>query len=162
MKLTNRTGCLQAEEFIRREAKPFETSGLAVRLKYSRDRDAMMRGYFRIRDARLVAAVNPSAALPTALWFPVRTEAHPGGRLEHGYASEQAATLDELLIWVFFHEFHHFLCHTRQQNGSWQTKANAYGFEMLRKFKGAFGAQDGAAPAPESLAGFREPAMNRP
>ncbi len=161
MRLKNRTGCVQAENFIRQEIKPFETTGLSVCLKYTQDKDSALRGYFRLRDVRIIAAVNSTITLPAPVWLPVRTEASGGGHFQSACDEESAATLDELMVWVFFHEFHHFLCHTRQKNGSWQTKANAYGFELMRKFKNACASQT-LEPVPlqaEALR-FREPAMN--
>lgn len=145
MQLKNQTGCVRAEEFIRREAGRFETQGLAVLLKRSRDKGSVLGGSFRARDPRIVATVNPAAKLPTSLRFPVRTELRPTGHYRLGYVEAGAATFDELMVWAFFHEFHHFLCHTRQRKGSWHsnTRASAYAFETLRKFK-----NDGAASTP--------------
>jgi len=160
VRLKNRTGCIQAENFIRQEVKPFETTGLSVCLKYTQDKDSALRGYFRPRDGRIIAAVNPTVALPALLRFPVRTEASRGGHFQSAYDEVAAATLDELMIWVFFHELHHFLCHTRQRTGHWQTKANAYGFEMLRKFKSTVASQTPEpAPLPADGLRFREPTM---
>lgn len=159
MRLKNRTECRRAEAFIRREAKPFETTDLAVQLKYTGDKKAAIRGYFRLRDIRIVAAVNPQIILPAALWFPVRTELS-GSRVEAVYTAESAVTLDEMLIWVFFHEFHHFLCHSRQRAGDGQIQANAFGFEMLEKFKITLKRRkSGSEPPIETLARFQEPAM---
>ena len=160
MRLKNRTGCVQAENFIRQEVKPFETTGLSVCLKYTQDKDSALRGYFRPRDGRIIAAVHPTAALPAMVRFPVRTEASRDGHFQSAYEEEEAATLDELMVWVFFHEFHHFLCHTRQRTGHWQTKANAYGFELLRKFKGTVTSQASwPAPLPAEALKFREPVV---
>ena len=160
MKLKNQTLCLEAERFIRDELKAYQTSGLAVRLKHSRDRSACVCGYFRSRDVLLTAAVNPSASLPALLRFKVGSNGSHIGQFLWRYDEEPAASLDELMVWIFFHEFHHFLCHTRQAARSWETRAHAFGFEMLRKFKAGRAAAPSPEPAP--LAGaavaFREQA----
>ena len=71
MKLKNQTLCLEAERFIREELKAYQTTGLAVRLKHSRDRSAVVSGYFRQRDCLITAAVNPAVRLPALLRFKV-------------------------------------------------------------------------------------------
>ncbi len=135
MRLKNQTGCAEAERFIRKEAGGFRTEDLAAWMKYTRQKNAAVRGYYNRRSIRIVAAVNSSAKLPLLLRYPVRTEVIPGGRFRWIYDEEPAGTSDDLMVWVFFHELHHFLCHTKQARGDWQTRANAFGFEYLRKFK---------------------------
>jgi len=46
------------------------------------------------------------------------------------------------MVWITFHELWHFLCITGQKTGNYQTKANGFGFEMLRKFKSKWGEED--------------------
>ena len=161
MKLKNRTLCLEAERFIRERAKDWRTAGLAVRLKTTRDRSAVVSGYFRQRDCLITAAANPSAALPALLRLKVGSNGyHPGSaEVRWRFDEEAARDLDELMVWIFFHEFHHFLCDSRQASGRWETRAHAFAFEMLRKFKaGRSATESEPAPLPGAAAGFREQA----
>ena len=150
MKLKNQTLCLEAERFIREELKAYQTTGLAVRLKHSRDRSAVVSGYFRQRDCLITAAVNPAVRLPALLRFKVGSNGSHIGQFLWRYDEEPANDLDELMVWIFFHEFHHFLCHSRQASGRWETRAHAFGFEMLRKFKAG---RSAPSPEPAPLAG---------
>ncbi len=147
MRLKNRTDCFLADRFIREEVRDYQTAGLIGWLKYSRDRHSSLYCYFRERDLRIVAAVDPAIGLPGLLRFPIQTDTHWDGQSQWRYDEERADSLDEILVWVFFHELHHFLCHTRQTHGNWQTRANALGFMMLRKFR-AGQAVPSANPAP--------------
>lgn len=157
MRLKNWTACAEAEAFIRQEIKAWQTTGLTVWLKYTRDRSAGLYGYFRDREIRILAAVNTNAALPALVRFSVRTRMLPIGDFRFGHDEEPAGSLDELMVWVFFHELHHFLCHTRQRSGDWETRANTYAFEMLRKFKaGRTGAAAQPSPPPGTVVRFRE------
>lgn len=150
MRLKNRTDCLAAEVFIRGRAQAFRTAGLTAWLKYARAREpAVVRGAFNRQENRIVALVPARPALPVRLRYPVATQTFSNGQFQWVFDEETAESVDELLVWVFFHEFRHFLCHTRQAVGDWQTKANAFGFEFLRTFKATVGA--GAAPLDETV-----------
>lgn len=51
------------------------------------------------------------------------------------YDREKIRSADDLAIWTLGHEIWHYLCHTKQVKGNYQTKANAFGFNLLRQFK---------------------------
>lgn len=158
MTLRNQTLCLEADRFIRQELKAHRTAGLAVRLKASRDRSAAVCGYFRQRDCLIAAAVNPAVRLPVLLRFKVGSNGSHIGQFLWRYDEEPANDLDEMMVWIFFHEFYHFLCHSRQAAGRWETRANAFGFEMLRRFKAGRAVAQEPAPLAGAAVGFREQA----
>ena len=135
MQLTNRTACIRAEGFIRQETAKFQTAGLLIWLGHLGRSSLSVRGSFRRRNPRILAMVNPSFALPVTLRFPVLTETHSDGQMQWIHDEELAGTLEELMVWTFFHEFHHYLCYTQQRTLDLETRANAFGFEMMRKFK---------------------------
>jgi len=65
------------------------------------------------------------------------------------------------MVWVFFHEFHHFLCYTRQRSRDSEIQANACAFEALRKFKAQRnGGPREPVPAPGPAVRFRERVMD--
>ncbi len=135
MRLGNTTACAEAEAFVRKEAATYRTARLSVSLKYARSDSAPIRGRFNRREARILVLVDAVAQVPFLLRYPIRTQGGSGGHFWWIYDEELAESLEELVVWTFFHEFHHFLCHSGQAQGDWETKANAYGFEMLRKYK---------------------------
>ncbi len=158
MHLRSWTDSPRAEAFIRQEVRGYRTAGLTVWLKRIRH-GPEVRGHYRRVENRIIVAVGPTAAFPFELRLPARTAVLSTGRLPWEYDRELARDPDELLVWLFFHEVPHYLCFTNQRVLDWHTRANAFGFEFLRRFRvtrdSAFDSSGfpPGDPAPASLAG---------
>jgi len=150
-------------KFFIENAPNVKTDDLFVEVKKSRSREIVV-GYCKYPRGRgnylIRVGVNFQISLPYVLRYAVETKRvkTPGDgtpeacelERERGvvdcnisrdgeflwiYDSERCATFDELVIWILSHELWHYLCHTKQATGNYQTKANAYGFKILRQFK---------------------------
>lgn len=42
---------------------------------------------------------------------------------------------NEVMVFVFGHEFWHFLCKTKQRRGNWETKANLFAIDLLDEYR---------------------------
>lgn len=53
------------------------------------------------------------------------------------YVTEDITFYDqnEVMVFIFGHEFWHFLCKTKQERGNWETKANKFGIEVLDTYR---------------------------
>lgn len=147
MNLKNKTGkCKKAEKWFRDciAASDYDTRRLWVEMKKSKSRKGVVGycQYPRGSGAYLIrAGVNFDYKYPFELILAIGSKPFAGEMAGKGFGfkwvedKEEIRNVDDFMIWILGHELWHYLCHTKQAKGNYQTKANAYGFALLRAFK---------------------------
>ena len=141
MEIKNFTGTLErAEAFIRAKAEHFDTTGLSVHIKHTRAKGRDLNGYYRLNDRRIVVAVKKRLRYPRRAAYGVGSRPlvrpRPGKRPYRLVWHEETFTgPDDLAVFAAGHEVWHFLCHSGQRRGDFETKANCSGFDWLCEFR---------------------------
>jgi hypothetical protein len=153
MNITNKTNCKLAEQFIVERMKQYKTDNLDINMSYGNfsainssagycryptKKSASRRGWrfdlskgiFKIR-----VRVNERILYPFQEIMSVATKPINETMWEWINDKEELRNEEENMVFVLGHEMWHFLCKTKQEKGNRQTKANAFGYKMLREFK---------------------------
>jgi len=143
MKIKNKIeGCEKAIDFILSEISNYNTTDLTVTLlNVNCD---VHKGYCEYPvqkrkglDYRITAGINPNLNYCVRVRYFIGTKQWTGATKGFSWIEQDTNLKDcnENLIWIFFHELWHFLCHSKQKKGNYQTKANVFGFDMLEKYR---------------------------
>ena len=152
--IQNFTGQLErAEAFLRAKCALISTEGLSIHIKHTKARGRDVNGYYRFADRRIVVAVKRRLKYPRKAAYGVGSvsvarrspRARPFKLVWH---EERFDGPDELLAFVAGHEVWHFLCHSGQRKGDYETKANCNGFLWLTEFKCWAGPGHAVEPIP--------------
>src|SRR3989344_7496656 len=150
MQFENFTELKSIEPFILDELKKHKTEfprnrkfgkELTINLKWADlgDSRASVVGYFRYKDFMMNCRVNKNALYPLIKKMPVGSKKLNSfffnKPFRYIYDQEVLNNHEEAMVWVFAHELWHFLCKSKQAKGNFETKANKFAFEMLRKYK---------------------------
>ncbi len=141
MEIKNFTGTLDAAEaFIRAKAEHFDTDGLSVHIKYTRAKGRDLNGYYRLDDSRIVVAVKRRLRYPRQAAYgvgsqPVRSPRAGKRPYRLVWHEETFRSPDDLLVFAAGHEVWHYVCHSGQRKGDFETKANCAGFAWLTEFR---------------------------
>jgi hypothetical protein len=155
MEVVNFTGGLErAEAFLLAKARHFATEGLSVHIKNTRAKGRDVNGYYRLNDRRMVLAVKKRLRYPRRAAYGVGSqtlERPTKGRAPFRllWWEDRFESAEDLLAFVAGHEVWHFLCHSGQRRGDFETRANCHGFLWLAEFRSWDGSAASALPCPE-------------
>ncbi|MFT4569785.1 MAG: hypothetical protein ACI8TX_002240 [Hyphomicrobiaceae bacterium] len=155
LELVNFTGTLsRAEAFVRAKAAHFRTDDLSVHVKYTKAKGRDVTGYYRLNDRRIVLAVKKRLRYPRNAAYGVgsQTLERPSkGRAPYKllWWEDRFDSPEDLLVFVAGHEIWHFLCHSGQRKGDFETRANCHGFLWLAEFRSWTGVGEQVLPCPD-------------
>jgi len=130
----------RAQAFIEAKFACFDHSGVSLHIKYTRAKGRDLNGYYRFADRRIVVAVKKRLRYPRRAAYGIATRSiarrgltsRPYKLIWH---EESFGSPDDLLVFAAGHEAWHFLCHSGQRKGDFETRANCNGFLWLDEFK---------------------------
>lgn len=129
-----------AQAFIEAKFARFDTSGVSLHIKYTRAKGRDLNGYYRFADQRIVVAVKKRLRYPRRAAYGVATQATARRGLSSRpykliWHEESFGSPDDLLVFAAGHEAWHYLCHSGQRKGDFETRANCNGFMWLGEFQ---------------------------
>jgi hypothetical protein len=140
------------QDFFLAKAEHFQTDGLCVHVKHTRAKGRDIDGYYRFEDQRMVLAVKQRLRYPRLASYGIgtlpRTKAG-GAPYELVWFEDRFDNPDELLVFVAGHEVWHFLCHSGQRRGDFETRANCHGFLWLAEYRRWQADKSSLRPPPE-------------
>ena len=149
MEVQNFTDKLElAQAFIEAKFACFDTSDVSLHIKYTRAKGRDLNGYYRFADKRIVVAVKKRLRYPRRAAYGVGTKSFARRQLSSRpykliWHEEAFRSPDDLLVFAAGHEAWHYLCHSGQRKGDYETRANCNGFLWLSEFQ----SWDGIGPA---------------
>lgn len=155
MELVNYTGTLErGVAFFEAKAAHFATEGLSVHVKHTKAKGRDVTGYYRLNDRRIVLAVKKRLRYPRRAAYGIGSQTldRPSkGRAPYKllWWEDRFESPDDLLVFVAGHEAWHFLCHSGQRRGDFETRANCHGFLWLAEFRNWRGPGASVLPCPE-------------
>ncbi len=155
MEIKNFTDKMErAQAFIEAKFACFDTAGVSLHIKYTKAKGRDLNGYYRFADRRIVVAVKKRLRYPRRAAYGVGTKAVAQRGLaarpykliwhEEGFGSP-----DDLLVFAAGHEAWHYLCHSGQRKGDFETRANCNGFLWLAEFQNWVGPGHRLEPIPK-------------
>lgn len=134
------TGHERAKAFIEAKFALFDTEGVSLHIKHTKAKGRDLNGYYRFADRRIVVSVKKRLRYPRRAAYGVGTvavtrKALSGRPYKLVWFEEEFRSPDDLLVFAAGHEAWHFLCHSGQRKGDFETRANCNGFLWLEEFK---------------------------
>lgn len=144
----------RAQAFIEAKFTCFDTADVSLHIKYTRAKGRDLNGYYRFADRRIVISVKKRLRYPRLAAYGVGTQpitrrglsSRPYKLVWH---EENFGSPDDLLVFAAGHEAWHFLCHSGQRKGDYETRANCNGFLWLREFQKWQGPGQAVEPVPK-------------
>jgi hypothetical protein len=154
VEIQNFTGKLDdAEAFIRAKFDQVDHTGVSIHIKHTRAKGRDLNGYYRFADRRIVVAVKKRLRFPRDAAYGVGSvtvdRRSLGGRpFKLVWHEDTFRNADDLAVFAAGHEMWHFLCHSGQRRGDFETRANCNGFLWLSEFRTWDGSTDRLRPIP--------------
>jgi hypothetical protein len=144
----------RAQTFIEAKFTRFDASEVSLHIKYTRAKGRDLNGYYRFADRRIVVAVKKRLRYPRRAAYGVATQAITRRQLTGRpyklvWHEESFTSPDDLLVFAAGHEAWHFLCHSGQRKGDYETRANCNGFLWLSEFQEWDGRSQRVDPVPK-------------
>lgn len=130
----------RAQAFIEAKFACFDTTGVSLHIKYTSAKGRDLNGYYRFADRRIVVAVKKRLRYPRRAAYGVGSKTIErkslAGRPYRLVWHEDTFTCaEDLLVFAAGHEAWHYLCHSGQRKGDFETRANCNGFLWLREYQ---------------------------
>lgn len=132
------TGLDTAVEFFQAKSQYFSTEGLSVHVKYTRAKGCDLDGYYRFDDRRMVLAVKQRLRYPRLASYGIGSTPcakAKGAPYDLVWFEGRFDGPDDLFVFVAGHEVWHYLCHSGQRRGDFETRANCHGFLWLAEYR---------------------------
>jgi hypothetical protein len=143
----------QAQTFIEAKYACFDTTGVSLHIKYTTAKGRDLNGYYRFADRRIVVAVKKRLRYPRQAAYGVATKtierkALSGRPYRLIWHEDTFTSPEDLLVFAAGHEAWHYLCHSGQRKGDYETRANCNGFLWLKEFQRWTGPDCRVEPVP--------------
>jgi len=142
-----------AEAFVRAKFNQVDHTGVSIHIKHTRAKGRDLNGYYRFADRRIVVSVKKRLRYPRDAAYGVGSTTVKkrglGGRpYKLVWHEDTFRHAEDLLVFAAGHEMWHFLCHSGQRRGDFETRANFNGFYWLSEFRTWNGATRDLHPIP--------------